>query len=975
MPSLEGLSDLLSKEFRKAIPAIKDLGDILGTSFTAGIGEKLAAEISKAAGGAAPLTEALQRAVEGLGEQITEETENALPAAGQFGAKLKKSIAGIDGIIKGIFRAGTTITAPFNKALLAGVRAAGKGLSDTLNLATKTAVTGLATGIGAVSGQALAGGLDRALGINAASAKLQALGYQGAEFDSIMKSAADSVDGTAFALNDSVGSSASLLAAGIKPGEELTGILKNAAKLADISGSSFGEMGSILAKNAASGVVQMEDLNQLMDRGVPITSYLAKNLGKSVAEIKKMSSEGDITFGNLNDAINSIDFDSALLASRDVGLAFRNLRSQLSKQGAKLWTPIIDGLLPIIITARKLIIEFGNSFNFTPIQTKLSEAMAKIGTVFDRFKNVGGEIDSSKVTAVLDEITAKFEKFKGIIKGFEGPIVGIIAGMSASLLSGIPVIGPAFAGITPLVGLFAGTLIQAYQKSENLRNTIKSLGGWLTGLGTTFATVFAAKGSTNPMGEFGDKLAVGIEWLKTLVTGIVETLVARGPEIMTAIESVWTAITGALGNGAPVDGKAIGGIIVDTITTFAGYVATIVPILIDLTKQVTKVLTSDAATAIFNWIAGVAKTVAANEGLLLALGGTLATLFIGGKLAGPLLGMIDFFGRFKLPPAAAAAGPAMGTTLGGFVKGLATVFKAVVTNLHWILLGIAAFALILGAFALIGFLIETTGAMAGLKSFGDVIIEIGRWVAGVVSQLVNSIMPGVDKIISLAETLVDKLAGVWTAIAGAFEFKASFTFNTADIAPIVDSISRLFSTLADKGLAAGVGAYAAAAGIGALLLALGGGSAAAGAGNLIGTIFSGIAGEGNPLEEMLQAVERLAAVNAVVLSMPISWGSVLEAAVVFGLAIPTAIAAGIEASGGEIRSALGSQIDTMLTEAQNRLDSTPLLIRAELDDNAASLSSGGIRSTSGNTSTNKTTIYNVAAPGENSFQAFLRSGR
>jgi tape measure domain-containing protein len=975
MPSLSGISDLLSKEFRKAIPAIHDLGDQLGTSFTSGIGAKLAAEISKAAGGAAPLTKALENAVAGLGEQITDETEDALPAADHFGDRLKRSIAGTDKVLKGIFKGGATITAPFNKALMAGVQGVGKGLSDTLSLATKTAVTGLATSVGAIGAQTLGGGLNRALGINAASAKLQALGYQGAEFDSIMKSAADSVDGTAFALNDSVGASAGLLAAGIKPGTELTGILKNAAKLADISGRSFADMGSILAKNAASGVVQMEDLNQLMDSGVPITSYLAKNLGKSVAEIKKMSSAGDISFKDLNDAVNSIDFDSALLASKDVGLAFKNLKSQLSKQGEKLWTPIIDGLLPVIITARTLIMEFGKQFNFTPIQTKLSEAMAKIGSAFDQFKNAEGKIDGSKIKTVLDQITTKFETFKTTIKGFEGPIIGIIAGMSGSLLSGIPIIGPAFAGITPLVGLFAGTLIQAYKNSENLRNTIKSLGDWVLGLGTAFATIFASKGSTNPMAEFGDKLAVGIEFLKTLISGIVETLVKRGPEIMEAIDSVWKSITGALGGGEGINGAAVGGIIVDTIKTFAGYVATVIPIIIDLAKNVIKIVTSDPMTGFFKWVGDLAKFIASNEQLLIGLGIALGTLFVGGKLAGPLMAFITFLGQFRVPPAARAAGPAMGEVIAGFIKGIKPVMQAVIGALPYILIGIGVFALILATLAGIGWLANLPGVMDALRGFGDVIDEIASWIGSIVKQLVEAVMPAIDKVLGLIKSTGDNLAKVWTAIAGIFDFKASFTFNTADIAPAVDSVGRLFTTLADKGVAAAVGAYAAAAGIGALLLSLGGGSAAAGAGTLIGSIFSGIAGQASPLESMLQAVERLAAVNAIVLSMPISWNAVLGAAISFGIAIPVAIAAGIEANGSQMKDALIGQIDTMLTEAQSKLDSTPLQIRAELDSNAAALSTSGIRSSSSSNSYNNSKTYNLSTPGENSFAAFLRSGR
>jgi tape measure domain-containing protein len=974
MPSFENLSEKLSKEFRKAIPAIDELGLKLSTSFTAGIGDKLSAEILKAAGSSAPLTKAFEKAVSGLGQDIENEVDQALPSTRKFGEGLKKGIEGTDRIIANAFKISSTLTAPLNKALKASVAGVGQGLSDTVTFGLKTATAAAATSLGAVTAQALGGGFNRAMGLNAADAKLKALGYQGEEFAAIMKAAGDSVDGTAYTLQDSVGASVGFLAAGIKPGEELHDVLRTTVKLADISGESFDRMGSMMSKNAASGVVQMDDLNQLMDAGVPITAYLAKNLGKSVAEIKKMSSAGDISFNDLAKAIDSIDFDSALLASKDVGLALKNVRAQLSKQGANLWTPVVDGLLPILIDARTLIIEFGKQFNFTPVQTKISDAMKKIREQFDIFKDADGKIDGSKVKKVLEDITSKFEQFKATIKGFEGPIVGVIAGMSGSLLAGIPIIGPAFAGITPMVGLFAGTLFQAYQHSKSLQDTIKGLFGWFGKLGGQLATIFTGKGGDDPMGAFGDKLAKGIQGIQKVVEDIVGVLVTRAPEIREAFGEIWGAIKQALGDGQGITGDRIGRFIVDTFKTFAGYVSTAIPIIAAIAKTLAGIVTSDFMARFFEGLGKVATYVAGNEGVMLALGITLSSLFVAGKLSKPLMSAIDFIGKFKAPKGVEKVGETVGTAVGGFVKGIAGVFKIIAQELKWIVLGIAALAVIYAELAGIGYLVNLPGVKDALNGFGDLMHMVAGWAADLINQLLTAIMPAIDKIVGLVATIVEKLTGVWKAIADVFDVKAVFTFNTADIAPAVDALNRMFSTLADKGVAAGIGGYAAAAGLGALMLALGGGSAAAGAGNLIGAIFSGIAGKGNPLDEMLQAVERLAAVNAVVLSMPISWTQVLGQAVQFGLAIPEAIASGILSNSAMLRNSLGTALDQMMSEAQAKLDATPLMVRAQLDSNFAGASTAGNANISNNTYNNQRNTT-VMATGFNSLDAILRSGR
>lgn len=999
LPSFDGLTKKLTSEFNKATPEVKTIGAALGEAFSKSFGGSITGTLKVAfttalqAGmiAAAPaISEALENAADGLGDAIGDEIvpereiktlRDALKAAGDA---LGPAIKGSLGSIKKIVGAAAFVAKPFNMALKAGMKGIGSGLASTLSLATKASTTAIAASLGAVAAQTIGGGFQRALGINSASAKLQALGYEGEKFTSIMKSASDAVDGTAFTLADSVGATAGLLAAGIKEGDSLTGVLKNAGKLADISGRSFADMGSIMGKSAASGIVQMDILNQLLDAGVPITSYLAKNLGKSVAEIKKMASAGDISFDNLNDAITSIDFDSALLASKDVNLAFRNMESQLSKQGANLWTPIIDGLLPIIIDARKLIMTFGKSFNFNPIQTKLADGMAKIGKIFDRFKDVDGEFSGDKISKSLENITDKFTKFHDKIKSLKGPVIGAMIGVSGAFLSGIPFIGPMFAGITPIVGLFAGTLIQAYKSSEKLRDAISGLGTWVSELGKKLSTAFTqgkTKG-TDYVGAFGDRLGEGIGKLQEVISGIVDRIAERMPEIKQAFVDVWASIKEAFSGGKELSGADLGNILVDTFKIVAGYVQTIAPIMVSLAKSVGDIIASDAFKGFFSWVSDVAKTIAEHKDLLLTLATTVGTLFVAGKLAGPILGMFAFFGKLAVPAAAASGlagiGPAIGAMISGFVGGLATAMGAVTAALGPILLGLGSIAIILAALAAIGWLVGLPGVMDAFRSLGSLIEEIMNWIVTIVQKAIEAIMPLLiflsDHIIKAFEVVVNGFVEILTvlistlpAIIGAVS-GLLVSFSIATVA--------LLKGLSEYGVSAGVGAFAAAAGIAALLLALGAGSAVAGVGNAIGGFFSAVTGQKNPLDQVIEAVERLASASSLITNMPSNWNAIAVQALDFGVMIPRNIAAGIERSANEMNSALDTQLDSMLRNSQAFLDKNPLKISTIIDQ--PKLSSDAIAGSGRGGSMNSTTTNNnidIRTSNPNVANTLLRSFR
>lgn len=667
--------------------------------------------------------------VSGLTDQLKNSFKRAMPQSRMLTEQLGRGVFSAGKNLQTVLGTASKLVKPFNATLGAGMRLSAETFSKTLQFGAKAAGATLATSIGAVAAQTVGGGLSRSLAINAAESKLHALGYQGERFNSIMQSASESVDGTAYGLDDSVGAAANLLASGIEVGDGLTGVLKNIAKMKDMAGDTrtYKEISSMMSKNAASGVVQMEDMNQLLDAGIPITAALARNLGKSVQEIKKMSSAGEITFDVLNSTISEIEFDSALYAAENVMLALGNVRAQLSKIGANLWDPIIDGLGPILGDVRSMLVSFKNTFNFTPIQTKIASQMEKIAGVFEKLKDADGNFDNSKMVVWLDKMTAKWEKFKVTIKGLEGPIVGAMIGIGAGMLAGIPLIGPMFAGLTPLVGLFAGTLIAAYRNSEKLRDTIKGLGKWFLDLGTKILSVFSKEDGSSPefIGKFGDNLATGIGKFTSVVDAVVDKLLEHKDKIAAAFKSVIDTLKNVIPkgkDGAAVDmtsfGQSIGNGIISFIELMAGYINTLIPIVASVTIAVGTILSSQWLKGLVSMIGDIAGAIAGSKTLTMIAGITIGALLLGKLFGGPLMKMLGWItmlgGKTK---GKHRKDTGLGVMLSSFVGGLATGMFSIVKATPKILGGLAAITIILGAVAGMGALL---GIDAVQESFGNI---------------------------------------------------------------------------------------------------------------------------------------------------------------------------------------------------------------------------------------------------------------
>lgn len=388
------------------------------------------------------------------------------------------------------------------------------GLGRTVagaTLAVGAAVGAVGVAVGAI---ALRGGLDRALAIEQAEAKLTGLGHSADSVASIMENALGAVRGTAFGLGDAAGVAATIVASGVRPGQELEDTLRLVADAATIAGSDMSSMGAIFSKVAASNKLQMDTINQLHDAGIPALQLVADELGVTAEEASRMASRGEVDFATFSRAMEAGLGGAALSAGETFSGAMANVRASLSRLGAQVWQPVIDAAPPVLANLQGLFDDLGVGLE-GPLATWASTVEAAAGRV-------------------NDAITWVRERIAG---GFEFPSTDqIVANLSA---------------VSPAFGALAGALAANWPAiKDSLSELADSLQGALGDAIEEIAPVLPT---------LGEALADVLIALLPLVPSLVDLLVALTPLIpvvadlaATVADELAPAIADLLETGLPL---------------------------------------------------------------------------------------------------------------------------------------------------------------------------------------------------------------------------------------------------------------------------------------------------------------------------------------------------------------------------------------------------------------------------------------
>lgn len=273
----------------------------------------------------------------------------------------------------------------------------GSTLGSKIKAGLKIGATALA-GLGAlVGGLAIKGGIDRALKIDTAQAKLRGLGHDADSVQSIMKNALASVKGTAFGLGEAATVAAGAVAAGIQPGERLEGVLKSVANSAAAAGVPMDEMGAIFNKVASLGKAQNDVLQQVADKGIPIYQALGEQMGMTADEVFDAASKGKISFEDFEAAMRKASGTVAQEMGTTLPGKFANFKAALSRLGESL----VSKLLPHI----------GDAFSFlTDKADELSPVAKQIGAALGEALGAFGDFIQQTVIPAVQEAATWFNE-------------------------------------------------------------------------------------------------------------------------------------------------------------------------------------------------------------------------------------------------------------------------------------------------------------------------------------------------------------------------------------------------------------------------------------------------------------------------------------------------------------------------------------------------------------------------------------
>ena len=218
----------------------------------------------------------------------------------------------------------------------------GTAIGKTISAGIKIGAAGAAAAVAGI-GYTLTKGFERLEKIDQARFKLSALGNSATDVDEIMRNAQESVQGTAFALDQAASSAASAVAAGIKPGKQLTGYLSTVADTAAIAGTSFEDMASIFNKVTTNNKAYTDDLQQLADRGIPIFKYLADQYNVSGSALQKMVEDGKVSAQDFDNALSSHIGGAAQKMGQSFGGAMDNMQASIARLGANFIAGIFGG--------------------------------------------------------------------------------------------------------------------------------------------------------------------------------------------------------------------------------------------------------------------------------------------------------------------------------------------------------------------------------------------------------------------------------------------------------------------------------------------------------------------------------------------------------------------------------------------------------------------------------------------------------
>lgn len=266
-------------------------------------------------------------------------------------------------------------------------------------------------------GQIKSGGMSRALKIEQANFKMQALVEKMDRFKNDAKAASEyisdmgdaidwAVTGTAYGYDAAAGVAAQLMTSGHEDVEQMKYDLRAIAGAAAMAGSSYEDMGRIFTSVAGQTKVMGDQLIQFSSRGLNAASTIATYLHKTEGEVRKMVSKGQIDFRTFANAMYDAYGEAAGRADETYAGVLSNVKAQLSRLGQRFTVPYIENMIPF----------------FQQLKVSIKEFSVALDPIAKRFNKIFGAL-TRYGAQVLKNVN--IQKFTIMTRGIENILWGL----------------------------------------------------------------------------------------------------------------------------------------------------------------------------------------------------------------------------------------------------------------------------------------------------------------------------------------------------------------------------------------------------------------------------------------------------------------------------------------------------------------------------------------------------------------------
>ena len=529
-------------------------------------------------------------------------------------------------------------------------RLAGKTFSVAANAAVKVADIGkkaltVAAGAATLGGGVVAAkGVNRALNIEDARAKLGALKFNAEQIALITQNAMNSVVGTQYSFDAAMGASTQALASGIKEGPELEKYLKLITDVSVVSGADMNDIGYIFNKIQANTRAYAQELNMLADRSIPIYQYLSKEMNMSMLDLRKAMKKGEVSSADFLNAIQKNLGGAAHTAANTTRGWTANFFNSLGRLGAAA----TEGALPIFMQLMMDLIPVVDAFT-KAIKGSASEFWSGFGKkatplIQNWTKSIIANVEAGKnMFPWMDRIEEFAGKVKTIVTYFKDMKKAIMDSPFGDFIrTNIREVGKFLSHLKPIGTIWTDTILPAIQPFIDIIKQIAPI------MANTYATIFTM---LQPLLDMFLVMGGRIQYMfsstdgfmntwSTLITSITEGIIGFitnvGPSLFSSIKNlisgigsilvslmpVIVQIVGKIGEVLKNSGPAIAKLIEDMAPMVAGLATVlgrVLLILLEIVNQVLPYLVSAIGPLlanIVNAVIGVIKNLVYGVGTL-----------------------------------------------------------------------------------------------------------------------------------------------------------------------------------------------------------------------------------------------------------------------------------------------------------------------------------------------------------------------